>query len=429
MRRTAVLVTTVVLLSLALAACDWYQPGFNATNDGFSPTESAIGVGNVATLGVSWVHTTAGPSAPTLAVADGRVVTSDGASLSALDAGSGVTDWTVTPPDDTSVVNASDPCGGGAVPGGATAPVVSGARVFGLTFTCQGGVGSPQSLPEASRVDLATGALTDTIGSPGGGPQFGGAILSQTVAPGGATYTTGYVGAQIGPGSFGYVAYLAGGGTVFYSSLGTSVIGRPAIANGRAFVVSPTGLNAVGLASAGAPLWTAGLSAAVGQTPSVDGSHVYVTDGATVRAFDQATGAPVWTAALPATGSTDAPALAYGEVFVRTANGIVALDAATGATRWSGSLGTLGTTAAGLGSPTVADGVVYVGSQDGKLLAFDAAGTSGCSGSPVVCTPLLSANIGGAPGASRPVPANGSVYIGAHHADGNEAVYKFSLPG
>ena len=97
---------------------------------------------------------------------------------------------------------------------------------------------------------------------------------------------------------------------------------------------------------------------------------------------------------------------------------------------WTATLGTLGTTATGTrvthASP---NGVVYVGSQDGKLLAFDAAGASGCSGSPVVCTPLLSADIGGAPGASRPVPANGSVFIGAHHADGNEAVYKFSLPG
>ena len=141
-----------------------------------------------------------------------------------------------------------------------------------------------------------------------------------------------------------------------------------------------------------APLWTAPVSlAGSAATPSIDATHVYLTDGATVKAFDQATGAVVWSAALPAAGSTDAPALAYGEVFVRTANALVALDATTGAVRWTATLGTLGTTATGLGSPTIANGVVYVGSQDGKLLAFDAAGTNGCGGSPLVCTPLLSA--------------------------------------
>ncbi len=118
-------------------------------------------------------------------------------------------------------------------------------------------------------------------------------------------------------------------------------------------------------------------------------------------------------------------------MFVRTANGIVALDAATGATRWSGSLGTLGTTAAGLGSPTVANGVVYVGSQDGKLLAFDAAGTSGCSGSPVVCTPLLSR--GHRRGARCVTPGPGQRQRVHRRPSTPTAtrplVYKFSLPG
>jgi outer membrane protein assembly factor BamB len=372
------------------------------------------------------VHTVAGPAAPTLAVASGRVVASDGSSLAALDARSGVTDWTATPPDDSIVVDPSDPCGGRASAEGASAPVIAGDQVFGLLFGC-----GRYYFPGASRVDLATGALTDTYFPPPLGSEFGGTILSQTVAPGGTTYITGVVVVQLGPTSYANEAFLSSGNTTIYSALFRSVIGRPAISHARAFLVSEGGLNAVSLPSAGSGslLWTAGLSSNLGQTPSVDDSRVYVTDGATLRAFDQTTGAPVWTAALPATGSTDAPAVASGKVFVRTANELVAIDAATGALAWTATLGTLGTSATGLGSPTIANGVVYVGSQDGRLLAFDAAGASGCCGSPVVCTPLLSADIGGAPGASRPVPANGSVFIGAHHADGNEAVYKFSLPG
>jgi len=41
-------------------------------------------------------------------------------------------------------------------------------------------------------------------------------------------------------------------------------------------------------------------------------------------------------------------------------------------------------------SPAVANGVAYVGSTDGKLYAFDAAGVGGCSGSDAdkICQPL-----------------------------------------
>ena len=85
-------------------------------------------------------------------------------------------------------------------------------------------------------------------------------------------------------------------------------------------------------------------------------------------------------------------------------------------------LGTLGTTAAGLGSPSLANGIVYVGSQDGKLLAFDGSGSRACSGTPVVCSPIASLDLGGTPDASRPVPADGRVFIGTRHADGTIAI-------
>lgn len=39
-------------------------------------------------------------------------------------------------------------------------------------------------------------------------------------------------------------------------------------------------------------------------------------------------------------------------------------------------------------SPAVTGGVAYVGSDDGKLYAFNAAGATGCSGTPKTCQPL-----------------------------------------
>jgi outer membrane protein assembly factor BamB len=62
-------------------------------------------------------------------------------------------------------------------------------------------------------------------------------------------------------------------------------------------------------------------------------------------------------------------------------------------------------------SPAVANGVVYVGSDDHRLYAFDAAGTINCSSTPKTCTPLFSADVGDVV-ESSPAVANGMVYVG-----------------
>ena len=61
-------------------------------------------------------------------------------------------------------------------------------------------------------------------------------------------------------------------------------------------------------------------------------------------------------------------------------------------------------------SPAVANGVVYVTSDDGTLSAFDAAGVTSCSGIPTTCTPLWTAHIGND---NFPSPAivNGVLYV------------------
>lgn len=66
-----------------------------------------------------------------------------------------------------------------------------------------------------------------------------------------------------------------------------------------------------------------------------------------------------------------------------------------------------------VGSPTVANGTVFVSLADGsasglELLAFDANGKTGCTGTPAVCTPLWTAPYGGGP---APTVRNGLVYV------------------
>ena len=60
----------------------------------------------------------------------------------------------------------------------------------------------------------------------------------------------------------------------------------------------------------------------------------------------------------------------------------------------------------------MANGVVYVGSDDTKLYAFDAVGTLRCSGSPKTCAPLAAVATGGEV-TSSPAVANGFVYVGS----------------
>jgi outer membrane protein assembly factor BamB len=63
-------------------------------------------------------------------------------------------------------------------------------------------------------------------------------------------------------------------------------------------------------------------------------------------------------------------------------------------------------------SPAVVNGVLYVGSDDNKLDAFDAHGTHNCSGTPKRCMPLWTAATRGAV-RSSPAVANGVVYVGS----------------
>ncbi len=132
--------------------------------------------------------------------------------------------------------------------------------------------------------------------------------------------------------------------------------------------------------------------------------------------------ATVWTAP---TGNAvvSSPAVAGGTVYVGSDDGkLYAFDAAGVANCSAGSPGTcspLWTAATGgavRSSPAVAEGTVYVGSDDGKLYAFDAAGLFNCSaGPPRTCSARWVTNVG-AIVRSSPVVSNGLVYVGSDDA-------------
>jgi outer membrane protein assembly factor BamB len=152
-------------------------------------------------------------------------------------------------------------------------------------------------------------------------------------------------------------------------------------------------------------------------SPAIVGSVAYVgTNSGLLLAFP-ATGCggsscrPLWTAQL-SNGVFTSPAVANGLVFVSSAgsvaNGIGTLYAfkAAGCGRrplcnpvWTASVPDVGS------SPTVADGVLYIVSSDGRLLAFAAAGCGRAK-----CSPLWTANAKSSAEAA-PSVGHGLVYV------------------
>ena len=66
--------TAVLVAMLLLAACDWPQFGYEASRTRYNPTETKVGVGNVAALTTKWTASTgdsSGDSSP--AVVNGVV--------------------------------------------------------------------------------------------------------------------------------------------------------------------------------------------------------------------------------------------------------------------------------------------------------------------------------------------------------------------
>jgi outer membrane protein assembly factor BamB len=109
-------------------------------------------------------------------------------------------------------------------------------------------------------------------------------------------------------------------------------------------------------------------------------------------------------------------AVVNGVVYAGTDDGVYAFDA-RGTTGCSGTPTTCAPLWKGAhgpaleegNAPAVANGVVYFSAQGGSdLQAFDAEGVTGCAGAPKVCSPLWTATMNGG---SAPTVANGVVYI------------------
>ncbi len=261
---------------------------------------------------------------------------------------------------------------------------------------------------------------------------------------------------QIGPGNVRKLSQVRNYPTID----GTSA---PLIANGilyvdsvRLYAFSASGASHCSAApTTCTPLWTAATAYFDGMVIA-DGA-VFVTDAEGVQAFDAAgsrncSGTPKVCAPLWATSTHTAtgPQFTPGPGSPVVANGILyvpgygdGLPLGTGGAYVSafdaaGSKGCSGSpvvcvpmwTTTGLpesvgntGSPAISNGVIYI--ANGTLYAFDAAGSAKCSGTPKVCAPLWTAATSGSPTYSAPAVANGTVYVDSWNA----RLYAFAASG
>jgi outer membrane protein assembly factor BamB len=190
---------------------------------------------------------------------------------------------------------------------------------------------------------------------------------------------------------------------------GGAVESSPAVLNGLVFATSLDGNIYAVNAATGAQEWSAGLGGAADASPAVapDGARTEVIAGSeddTVSALAGASGQfaqILWT--FTTGGAVESsPTLANGVVYVGSDDdNVYAINASSGQSEWDFS-----TNGPVTSSPTVANGDVYVGSSDGNVYALTTSGTE-----------LWSFNAGGA--VSTPAVASGTVYVGA----GNGEVY------
>ena len=161
-------------------------------------------------------------------------------------------------------------------------------------------------------------------------------------------------------------------------------------------------------------------SARLASAPVVGAGRVYTIDTVgTVRAFDARNGGQVWSTSFGADVNRDSNyggGVAFADGRVYAANGIgyvAALDAATGGAAWTVKPG-----GPLRGSPTVADGAVYVMSQDNQIYSLKVAdGAQNWSSAAAL-------EIAGVFGSASPAVAAGTVVAGFSSGELNAYRYE-----
>jgi outer membrane protein assembly factor BamB len=398
-------------LTAGLGGC-WFAPGQGPDRQANNPFETGITAATVASLEPAWTADTGDAIVGPPVVSPAGVHVAASTTVSSFDKATGEPTWVRGPGGVPSVGDVSEPI------------VVGDEVVIGIGYPNIGGNwsslaldaadGSERSLPPDALIDgvrgTTAGVSYGAFGS--GGPAAHAVGVSDLVSGAG---WTGFVAF----GSFGSVGAQApvtiGADGLFHAGNGplAPAVGAP-LGNGvrRFSLTTPANCNPSGSTPLfPCPTWATATDG-VATSPVLGEGRVYTaTSAGTVYALDAATGAVAWTAAVGSAVEAP-PALADGTLFVPTTGGdLVALDAADGSVRFRGATG-----AAQRVQPAVAADVVVTGSDDGTLHAWD---TGGCG--PATCPSLWSTDTGTDAVTGAPAVSGGRLYVGT--ADGRLLAY------
>ncbi len=417
-RRSVVAFVAVI----GLAGC-WLQPGFDSERGGFNPSDGAITTANVTGLHQHWAVPIGGSVYDPAVFAGGVYAAAGGFSgggapstVRLLNASDGATKWSsvlenvsgspLTPGPPTLLGNALY------VPLFSYTPLASDSiRVFDATN------GSSRS-PIAQRTNVVIAHDTRLVGSQGECTDTFECMASLWV------YNT------VGTGSweaFRVFSSLNGrftGPTSAAVGPNRMVIGRERSGTGGGTNLQswsldkPTNCTSTSSGVNCPAQWSVAVPDLVAGHPllSADNATVYAASATTLLALDAGTGTQRWSATLGASASA-APALANGWLYVPTSNGDLQVFAANGCGHATCSpVWTAHTTSSIAQPPAVTSGgIVYTASADGVVRAYPAAGC----GHPT-CTALWSAATGSTI-TGGPVAALGQLYIGT--SDGRLIAY------
>lgn len=424
-------VVGAAVLALGAAGC-WPSPGQGPNRDAHNAIEATLTAANVASLTEAWSAPLDGPAFVARNNPSGEIVTghggvyvNDAGALYRFDAATGTRDWRRALPD--------------VFPAGHLPEMGQAFVVDDRVLAGYGSYGDVQGLGaewHSEWLDPDTGAVLDDgpvdafpvavrgdrvagIRSSCGENTFCSSTFVVADVDGGPPLATGSHGLHVNR----FFPSTLGTQRLYHSGVDVSAVAS------RIQAFATTG-------GAVTPLWSRTLQFRGPATAPVlngDETVLYtVTGGSTgngqVQALDAATGNLLWTGDLGAPAFSPAPpALAGGRLYVPTDGGdLVAFDAdgcgvALCSPAWRAPTGSDIS-----GQPAVAGGVVYTGSEDGTVAAFD---VEGCGGGGATCPPLWSADAG-RPVVSPPVVSDAQLYVTTAQvgAGGSGAVVAYALP-
>lgn len=444
----------LLILSVTIAGCDWTQAGFNGSNAGSQTFNTAFSPETIGSLHAEWTATIPNSTASKLAVAgdtifassqvpgrfmsvgntipgagdDPTTTTSTTTTLptgpppappfEALNAADGTVRWTAG----SEVVTDTGDQGQCITDSSAQSPLVLAGVVYGMTTSSTCAQSPMSAFGSTSTLDSSTGAVVSTD------PDH--LLIGDPVGDRRAVYTT----RMSNPvGSSPRTFDVTGSDGFEFSSPRGYALGGAAIDSNSLFVMDDMGRLYAVDRTTGAVKWTgADQDIDRSYTPSVGDGMVFLSTSGRLLAFDIAgirgctttagatSCAPVWNDSLyspngPQFATMAPPTISNHRLFVRQDYMLKVFSTDTGQLLWQArtSPDIMDDQSPFSAPPSVAGAIVFIGTADGSLQAYDVTGTHGCTqvSGVTTCTPLWSASLGGDASWARPVIAGNSVYV------------------